>query len=170
MTLVRPELRALLSRWGEVGAALAAAVAGGLIMRLGGYLFLPVGALVTLLALGWAVTALRRLSFRRTVAAPGVVEVVEGQVGYFGPTFGGFVALADLEDVRLTEFGGRQQWRLRTAGGEVLLIPVDAAGAEKLFDAFATLPGIDMAALAAALDRGAATLPLWRRPRPRLPG
>lgn len=169
MTLIRPELRRFLSRWGEVGAAVAAAVAGGLIMRVGGYLFLPVGALLTLLSLGWAVTALRRLSFQRGVSAPGVVEVVEGQVGYLGPSFGGFIAIADIEEVRLAEFGGRQQWRLRTAGGEVLLVPVDAAGAEKLFDAFATLPGIDMAALSAALDRGAATLPLWRRPQRRLP-
>ena len=76
-----------------------------------------------------------------------MVEVDEGQVGYWGPSFGGFVALADLVEVRLTEFHGTRQWRLRTASGEVLTVPVDAAGAEKLYDAFAALPGIDMAAL-----------------------
>lgn len=166
MSFVRPDLRRRLARWSELAAALAAALAGGLIMRMGGFLFLPVGAVLTLLSLGWALTALRRLSFQREVAAPGLVEVVEGQVGYYGPTFGGMIALADLAELRLSEFHGALQWRLRTVADEVLLIPVDAAGAERLYDAFATLPGIDMAALSAALDKGAATLPLWRRAQP----
>lgn len=169
MSFVRPALARRLKRWSELAAAILAALVGGLIMRLGGFLFLPVGALLTLLALGWAVTALRRLSFQRDVAAPGVVDVIEGQISYFGPSFGGFVALDELTDLRLAEFRGVCQWRLGTSGGEVLLIPVEAAGAEKLYDAFATLPGIDMASLAAALKAGTATLPLWRRPRPALP-
>lgn len=169
MSFVRPAVVRHLRRWSELAAAIVAAIVGGFIMRLGGFLFLPVGALLTLLALGWAMTALRRLSFQRDVAAPGVVEVIEGQVSYFGPSFGGFVALDDLTDLRLAEVRGVRQWRLGTAGGEVLLIPIEAAGAEKLYDAFATLPGIDMAILAAALEAGTATVPLWRRPRPALP-
>jgi hypothetical protein len=169
MSFIRPDLSRRLRRWSELAAALFAALVGGVIMRLGGYLFLPVGAILTLLSLGWALTALRRLSFQRDVAAPGVVEVIEGQVSYFGPSFGGFVALDDLTELRLAEVHGTRQWRLRTASGEVLLIPVDAAGADKLYDAFATLPGIDMAALTTALDAGTTTLPLWRRPQARLP-
>ena len=169
MSFIRPDLARRLRRWSEFGAAILAALLGGLLMRLGGFLFLPVGALLTLLSLGWAMTALRRLSFQRDVAAPGMVEVIEGQVGYFGPDFGGFVALDDLAELRLAEMHGARQWRLRSLSNEVLLIPVDAAGAEKLFDAFAVLPGIDMAALANALDAGTATLPLWRSPQARLP-
>lgn len=168
MSIIRPDMRRHIRRWGEVGAALVVALAGGALMRAGGYFLFPVGAALTLLALGWALTAFRRLSFQRDVAAPGVVEVVEGQVGYFGPNFGGFIALADLTELRLAEFHGTQHWRLRTSDGEVLLIPTEASGADKLYDAFATLPGIDMAALAAALDNRTATLPLWRRPVPRL--
>lgn len=170
MSFIRPKARQEIARWSEVAAAAGAALVGALLMRMGGFLFLPVGALLTLLSLGWFLNALRRLSFQRPVAAPGVVEVVEGQVGYFGPTFGGFVALDDVTELRLTDFHGARQWRLRTLAGEVLLIPIDATGAEKLFDAFATLPGIEMAALSAALNRGASTLPLWTRPAPRLPG
>ena len=170
MSFIRPKARQEIARWSEVAAAVGAALVGTLLMRMGGFLFLPVGALLTLLSLGWLLNALRRLSFQRPVAAPGVVEVVEGQVGYFGPTFGGFVALDDVTELRLTDFHGARQWRLRTLSGEVLLIPIDATGAEKLFDAFATLPGIDMAALSAALNREASTLPLWTRPAPRLPG
>ncbi len=170
MSFIRPKVRQEITRWSEVAAAVGAALVGTLLMRMGGFLFLPVGALLTLLSLGWLLNALRRLSFQRPVAAPGVVEVIEGQVGYFGPTFGGFVALDDVIELRLTDFRGARQWRLKTLSGEVLLIPIDATGAEKLFDAFATLPGIDMAALSAALNRGASTLPLWTRPAPRLPG
>ena len=170
MSFIRPKARREIERWSEVAAAVGAALVGTLLMRMGGFLFLPVGALLTLLSLGWLLNALRRLSFQRPVAAPGVVEVIEGQVGYFGPTFGGFVALDEVNELRLTDFHGARQWRLRTLSGEVLLIPIDATGAEKLFDAFATLPGIDMAALSAALNRGASTLPLWTRPAPRLPG
>jgi hypothetical protein len=170
MSFIRPKARREIERWSEVAAAVGAALVGTLLMRMGGFLFLPVGALLTLLSLGWLLNALRRLSFQRPVAAPGVVEVIEGQVGFFGPTFGGFVALDDVAELRLTDFHGARQWRLRTLSGEVLLIPIDATGAEKLFDAFATLPGIDMAALSAALNRGASTLPLWTRPAPCLPG
>lgn len=170
MSFIRPKVRQEITRWSEVAAAVGAALVGTLLMRMGGFLFLPVGALLTLLSLGWLLNALRRLSFQRPVAAPGVVEVIEGQVGYFGPTFGGFVALDDVIELRLTDFRGARQWRLKTLSGEVLLIPIDATGAEKLFDAFSTLPGIDMAALSAALNRGASTLPLWTRPAPRLPG
>ncbi len=170
MSFIRPKARQEIARWSEVAAAVGAALVGTLLTRMGGFLFLPVGALLTLLSLGWLLNALRRLSFQRPVAAPGVVEVIEGQVGYFGPTFGGFVALDEVNELRLTDFHGARQWRLRTLSGEVLLIPIDATGAEKLFDAFATLPGIDMAALSVALNRGASTLPLWTRPAPRLPG
>ncbi len=169
MSLIRPEVRALFLRWREVIAALAAGLGALWLMSLGGWLMQGLGGIVLALSLGWGVIALRRVRFLRGVAAPGIVEVDEGQVGYYGPSFGGFVALADLTELRLTEIGGARQWRLRTASGEVLLVPVDAAGAEKLYDAFAALPGIDMAALAAALDRGVGTLPLWKRAGAALP-
>jgi hypothetical protein len=105
------------------------------------------------------------MRFSQAVSGPGIVETDEGQLGYFGPTFGGFIALNDLVELRLTQLNSTRQWRLKTIEGEVLLIPTTASGAEKLFDAFAALPGIDMATVAAALDRGATTLPLWQRKR-----
>ncbi|OYX43689.1 MAG: hypothetical protein B7Z02_08205 [Rhodobacterales bacterium 32-67-9] len=160
---MRPEVAAGLVRWREVIASVAALAIGGWLVWLGGWLLMPLGAAVAVLAVAWGLIALRRLRFLRGVAAPGVVEVDEGQIGYFGPTFGGFVALSDLAEVRLAVFYGARHWRLKTTAGEVLLVPVDAAGAEKLYDAFAALPGIDMARLAAAIDRGVETLPLWRR-------
>ena len=164
MSLLRPAVRAGMHRWREVIAAAGAALAGLWLIGLGGWLLVPVGAVVVAAALGWGLVALRRLRFARAVSAPGVVEVDEGQIGYFGPTFGGGVALDEIQEIRLTVFHGAGQWRLRTLDGQVLLIPVAAAGAERLYDAFAALPGADTARIAAALARGVTTLPLWQRP------
>ncbi|MCB2116006.1 MAG: hypothetical protein KDE00_06800 [Rhodobacteraceae bacterium] len=163
--MIRPELRVRLHRWREVIAAGMALAFGLWVAAQGGLVLTPLGLALAALALGWGVVALRRLRFQLAVGAPGIVEVDEGQVGYFGPSFGGFVSLSDLAELRLTEFHGKRQWRLRTLDGQVLSVPIDAAGAERLFDAFASLPGIDMAALTAALGHGQATLPLWTRPR-----
>ncbi len=60
--------------------------------------------------------------------------------------------MRELVDLRLVSLQGAAQWRLKQADGQVLMIPVAAQGADKLFDAFATLDGIDMGALTAALD------------------
>ncbi len=163
MSFVRPAVSLALSRNREVIAAALAGAAGLWLVWLGGYFLIPVGAATACLAAGWGLIAVRRLRFRRDVAAPGIVEVDEGQIGYLGPSFGGYVALADLRELRLGTFGGQRQWRLRTSDGQVLLIPVAAEGAERLADAFAVLPGIDMAALGRAIDDAGANGPLWSR-------
>ena len=70
-------------------------------------------------------------------------------------------------------------WRLKQTDGQALLIPVDAEGAEKLFDVFASLPGMDTAELVLALHPSAPqqanltlaaeTRVIWRKQsRPRL--
>ena len=152
--LIRPEVGAALRRWREVIAAGGVAVAGLWLMRLGGWVLTPVGVGLLALALGLVVLALRRLRFWHGVAAPGVVEVVEGQISYFGPDAGGFVALPDLVELRLVVLNGRAHWRLKQGDGQALLIPAAAAGAGLLFDAFASLPGMDSQALVAALEGG----------------
>lgn len=173
--VIRPELRAALHRGREVIAAAAMGALGLWVALQGGWLLQALGAGLVLVALAWAVPAVRRLRFGQDVAAPGVVEVDEGQVAYLGPAFGGFVALPDLVEIRLVTMRGRRLWRLRQADGQALLIPVDAAGADRLFDAFASLPGMDTGALVAALAPGGPAAPgalttgpdirlLWRRP------
>ncbi len=161
---LRPGARAFLIRWREAAAALGLALCGLWLMRLGGYLLGPVGALSLAVAAGWFLLALRRLRFQRpSPPAPGLVEVDEGQVGYLGPSFGGYIALRDLTEVRLIRLHGLPHWRLKQGDGQALLVPHGAAGAEALFDAFATLPGADMAAFAGALDRAADTQTVWTR-------
>ncbi|EEW25187.1 hypothetical protein [Rhodobacter ferrooxidans] len=154
--LFRPEVLALLRRWREVIAAALVAAGGLWLMRLGGWLLIPLGAALVGLALGLGLLAWRRMRFWQGVDAPGVVEVDEAQISYFGPEAGGFVALPDLVELRLVRLQGRQFWRLKQADGQALLIPVAAAGAALLFDAFAELPGMDSQALVAALAPGAA--------------
>ena len=164
--MIRVEVSDAAWRWREVIAAGGLGAFGLWLIWLGGFLLGPIGALMLVLAAFWGVTAWRRVRFAQEVAAPGMVEVDEGQVGYLGPSFGGYVALPDLVEVRLVTMYGRRLWRLKQADGQALLIPVDAAGAERLFDAFGSLPGMDMAALLAALEtplaQGRAGLPSLR--------
>lgn len=151
MSLIRPELLAAAHRFREGIAALAVVVLGGWIASYGGYLLLPVGAVIAALGLGWTVVSLRRLQFQQDGEAPGIVRVTEAQIAYMGPRVGGFVGLPELAEVRLLTLRGRRAWKLRQGDGQQLYIPVEADGAEALFDAFASLPGMDTAALVAAL-------------------
>jgi len=164
MTLLRPEATALLRRWREILAAVGLGLIGLWFLSLGGYFFAPLALLTLGLATGWGLIARRRLRFLQPVAAPGMVEIDEGQIGYLGPTFGGYVAVRELVEVRMIVLHGRRHWRLKQADGQALLIPASATGAEQLFDAFAALPGVDMAAVTAAFTSSADTLLVWRRP------
>lgn len=165
MTFVRPQIALGARRYAEVLSAGAIAAAGLWCLAQGGYLLAPLGLGLVAFAVSWGVVALRRLRFGAGGSAPGMVEVDEGQIGYFGPRAGGFVALADVVELRIVEVGGLRHWRLRTRDGQALIVPVDAAGADRLFDAFAVLPGLDTAALVRALDApGGAAQVVWRRP------
>lgn len=157
MTLIRPEFLALLRRSSELIAALAVLAFGLWLIVLGGYLLTPTGTAVAALGVAWAILALRRIRFAQPTGSPGVVEVDEAQIGYLGPTSGGFIAIPDLTEIRLLSLRGRRVWRLKQSDGQALLIPVDAKGAENLFDAFASLPGMNTNTLVAALEPTANT-------------
>ncbi len=150
MPLIRPELKAALSRYSEVLTGLGIAVFGLWALQARGAFFQGLAALVVLAGLALAVIGWRRLRFRREGAAPGVVQVVEGQISYFGPDEGGFIALGDLVELHLIDNG--RLWHLVAQDDTRLTIPVAAAGSEALFDAFAGLPELRMAALLDALD------------------
>lgn len=149
--MIRPELRAAFWQWREVIGAAAVVALGLWIASLGGWLLVPVGLIVAGLAAGLALQGWRRMRFAQGAAAPGVVSLDEGQISYMGPQLGGFVSVPELDEVRLMSLRGRRLWRLRQADGQVLLVPVDATGAEGLFDVFAGLPGMEMSILLAAL-------------------
>jgi len=168
--VIRPELRAAIARHREALAAGALVLAGLWVATRGGWFLGAIGLGFAALGAGWAVLALRRLRFARPVTDPGLVEIDEGRIGYYGAGvrgLGGYVALEDLVEIRLLRLNGHPHWRLRTTDAQAILIPVAAAGAEGLHDAFATLPGIDMGTLAAALDREVTVQSLWTRPQTR---
>lgn len=165
---LRPAALAALGRWREVAGAAALAAGGLWVAGFGGWFFLALGGLLAAAGAAIAVMALRRMRFARAVDQPGVVEIDEGQVRYFGPSGGGFAALPDLVALDLrADGGGRRWWRLTEAGGGVLDVPVAALGAERLFEAFAALPGLSSARLVAALEApSGGSVTVWRRPDP----
>jgi len=172
MSFVRPEIAAALRRWREAWAGAALATLGLWWLITGGLLLATIGALAAAAGAALAFTAWRRLRFAQDVAAPGIVEVDEGRISYFGPHAGGAVALSELTEIAIVRTAeGHRAWRL-TQPDRVLEIPVAAAGADRLFDVFAALPGASATALLAALEAPpVAQRRIWARAstEPRLP-
>ena len=142
MSVIRPEARAALLRWREALGGLA-------VMALGAYwitgpagLLGWVGWIVALTGLALLVVGVQRARFRPAGQGPGVVQVDEGQIAYFGPLAGGGIAVSELERLTFDPAGEPPHWVLSATGAAPLRIPVNAEGADALFDAFAALPGL----------------------------
>lgn len=164
MSILRPEVAETLIRWREVIVAGGVVAMGLWVGNFGGPFYLGLGVLILLVGAALGVNGVRRMRFAGSGLAPGVVRMVEGQIAYFGPEDGGFVALDDLEELRLERRAAGRSWILLTREAAPLEIPVAAQGADILYDAFASLPGIDMGALVAALeDGGGGPRVVWRR-------
>lgn len=162
--MIRPEAKEHLMRWREVLVG-AGALLLGLWWLLGksALLMLP-GAAFALggAALIWI--GVQRARFRGEGQGPGSVQVDEGQITYFGPLTGGAAALQDLSGIILDPTFHPMHWRLTQPGMPELVIPVNADGAERLFDAFATLPGLRMDRVLATLKApGKHPSVIWRR-------
>ncbi len=169
MGLIRPELREWLRPRQEMLVAALCVIVSGWIASWGGWFFAGLGFLGFAISVGWLLGSWRRLAFHRDIAAPGLVEIVEGEVRYFGArAIGGTLALRDLNEIRLLRLNGQDYWRLKTQGGEALLIPVEAKGADRLADAFSALPGLDLGRVSAALaQKGGPSLRIvWTAPKP----
>lgn len=168
MSFVRPELSAKLGPWREA-SIWAGALALGLLLVWRGLAREEALVLVGGLALAWIGFALLRGALGRMRLAappgPGVAVVDEGRIGIWGPQGGGFVDLPALVAVEVSGAPGAadRAWVLRSEDGSVLVIPFGAAGAERLPDRLAALPGIDFG----AAGRGAEGA-VWRRDAPRV--
>ncbi|MGD9294261.1 MAG: hypothetical protein PVI41_05195, partial [Roseobacter sp.] len=107
---------------------------------------------------------MQRARFRASGQGPGVIQVDEGQITYFGPLTGGTVALEDVTRITLDPSQYPFHWRLEQSGGQELFVPVNAEGADLLYDAFATLPGFRMEnALAALKTSEKHPILIWQR-------
>lgn len=107
---------------------------------------------------------MQRMRFRLGGGGPGVVQVDEGQIAYFGPLTGGAVALSELERLTLDHAAKPPHWLLDQPGQSALAIPVNATNTDALFDAFATLPGLRMERMLAELRKsGGHQVVIWER-------
>ena len=164
MSFIRPEVREELWRWREVGVACGVLALGaywafgtGALLHWLGYLVLVLGAVML-------ITGIQRGRFRGSRGGPGVVHVDEGQVAYFGPLSGGVVALREMTALVLDPTGKPPHWVLSQPGQADLQVPLNAEGAEALFDAFASLPDIRTEHMLSQMKRSADhPVLIWQR-------
>lgn len=164
MSFLRPEATATLMRWRE--ALVGAAVAGvGLWWVLGPGLLLTIpGAALVIAGLGLLWIGVQRGRFRADGAGLGQVQIDEGQITYFGPLTGGSVALREMVRLTLHKHMRPDHWELDQPGQAPVLIPVNALGADGLFDAFSTLPGLRTERMLHALqERGGQAVVIWEK-------
>lgn len=160
----RPEAMAAIMRWREVLVGVGLAVLGLWWILGPGDLLALVGAGLVLVAGGLILIGIQRGRFRGPGGGAGAVQVDEGQITYFGPLTGGAVALREMERLTLDRAMYPPHWRLDQRGSPALLIPVNAAGADALFDAFATLPGLRTERMLSELSEdGRAAVVIWER-------
>ncbi|MBP7242889.1 hypothetical protein [Amaricoccus sp.] len=121
-------------------------------------LVLVAGMVLAATGFALAAGAIARFRLAAEGPAPGVVLIDEGRIGVFGPTGGGFIDLSTLALVAVSgqPGSGDRAWTLRGEDGTTLVIPFGAVGAERIPDALASLPGLDLAAAA----EGAG--PIWQ--------
>jgi hypothetical protein len=170
MSFIRPEIAQKLNRWREALAGAGSAALGIV------WITTESGALAiigTVLTIGGALlifAGIQRARFRQGSGGPGLVQLDEGQLTYFGPFEGGSIP---VETLTMLELDPSQEpaahWILSHSVGETLNIPVNAEGAEALFDVFAALPGIDTKNMLDRLqDQPDEKIVIWQKDRPAL--
>lgn len=165
MSFIRPDAAETLLRWREVIVGALVLITGAWwAFGLGGLLFW-IGGVVMLGGAALIVAGIQRARFRIPGGGPGVVQVTEGQIAYYGPLTGGAVALSELSKLSIQAGSEPSHWVLSQPGTADLYIPVTAEGAETLFDAFAHLPGLRTEHMLAQMKGHAPTLvTIWERP------
>lgn len=172
--MIRPQLARQIHRWREPLAG-AGVLAFGLWLAAtswGALFFIGCG----LASFGAATiyTGLRRARFPRHSGGPGVVEVDERRITYFGPAGGGSISVDDLTRVILrtsnTDLAGASLvWDFSDSEGNTISIPADAENAEALLDALSALSGVDYDAVQRAdIATGNVVIPVWQKRTARL--
>jgi hypothetical protein len=164
MSFIRPEVRAQVWRWRELCGGLCALVLGLFWVLVPGGLLGGIGAFVMGIGLVLVWVGAQRGRFRNAGTGPGIVQIDEGRIIYFGPLTGGTLALAEIERLTLDPSARPSHWVLARTGEPPLSIPVNAAGAEALFDAFTALPGFRTERMLAELNsRAPHPVVIWER-------
>lgn len=164
MSFMRAEARDTLWRLREVLAGAGVAALGAWWIAGPGGLLGWIGWVLVAAGLALVVIGAQRARFRVAGQGPGVVQVDEGRIVYFGPLTGGALAVAGIERLTWHPEARPPHWQIAGEDGAALMIPVNAEGAEALFDAFATLPGLKTERMLSVMRR-ARTHPVvvWER-------
>ncbi|WP_420862232.1 hypothetical protein [Algirhabdus cladophorae] len=148
MSFVRPDAMAQVMRWRDVLIAAGFAALG--IWMFATKLGVPkvAGAILFLAAMALAWTGVRRARFIGKGDGPGVVELDERQINYFGPMGGGSLAVEALQRITIQTGLDRAKqpqryWLLEGLNGDTLRIPSSAKNAQALFDAVTALNGVN---------------------------
>ena len=139
----RPEAMSALIRWREV-------LVGGGVIALGTWWSFSAGPVLRWVAVLMVISGgailwegLRRVRLPKGGGGPGVVQVTERQITYLSPDQGGILSVDDLTRVEIRTLQGQITWIFYALGQSPILIPGNAEGAERIFDALAALPGIN---------------------------
>jgi len=146
MSFIRPEIISRLIRWREVMAGLALSAMGiwYAITGVGNIAMIGIG-----IAMAGAIllfTGFQRARFRAPKNGPGMVEIVERQVTYFGAVYGTSFSFDQASEIAIETSGkgsGTDQmfWIFDVRGEGEQRVPAAAVGAEGFFDALAGFNG-----------------------------
>ncbi|MEO1538309.1 MAG: hypothetical protein AAFR73_11310 [Pseudomonadota bacterium] len=148
--MIRAELHAFLDHWKEALSFGAACVGAMSVV-----IFVPQPSLQILSALGacgfgtLSFLAWRRTALQQSVDGPGVVEMSEREITFFGPAEGWTISLDDLAEVAIAsdEAEGnavQYHWIFRTRDGGYQTVPTSALGADQLVTGVSFLDGLDI--------------------------
>lgn len=158
MSFIRPPVQEHFAKWREAYFVAGILITGcWMFLRGSATLNLVLQALGLIISLAGIVllrTAIQRIRFRRSQKAPGMVDVTEREISYFGPMHGKTVSLESLSKIELRESEAYAAiWVLHHTEGDPMIVPTTAKGSERLFDAFTSLSGVKMDALVAAVNQ-----------------
>lgn len=158
MSFIRPPVVTHFTKWREAYFA-------GFIMGLGCWAFLQgqstlnlvlqaIGLIIALAGIIFLRTAIQRIRFRKSQKAPGMVDVTEREISYFGPMHGKTISLECLNKIELRESEAYASiWVLHHTEGDPMIVPTTAKGSDRLFDAFVSLSGVKMDVLVSAINQ-----------------
>jgi hypothetical protein len=162
----RPEAKALIWRFRDVWGALSVlglgiwwAITGLGFVQWLGFAIAALGAMLL-------VAGVQRGRFRQGSDGPGIVQITERRLAYFGPLDGGVMDINDLSRLSFDPTGHPAPYWILTGPEEGdIAIPTTATGAEALFDAFSSLPGIQTEKMLGVLsDPPDHRVVIWSRP------
>jgi len=148
MNFIRPEVRALLWQWRDVLIGLA-------VFALGLWVFLRsfgvlawLGAAAAIVGVLLVLTGAIRVRFRVPHGGPGVVEIIERRMTYFGPEGGRSFSFDEVKKIEIeTTEGGPSFddlfWIFHLEGNPPVRIPASAAEGEEIIDALSAFSGVN---------------------------